>query len=201
MESYEKEVSLAFDAGPSPPSPHPPHPLQVVVVSDKIRVEALRLDQEYRALSQFVEASAEKFERWERNRSDPSTAPANPLSSNDIHVPSPRSEVIEMKEFAPGSTPADNDCDTSTFSTASSTTAGGMAALPPPPLETASLESFALQAAKIDKMIARDGGKVRLDLGLRRGEKQSRGVMTRFSRHTSNPNSTIGLSQSLPADW
>jgi len=68
------------------------------VVSDKIRVEALRLDQEFRTLSQFVEASAEKFERWERNRSDPSNAPATPLSSNDIHVPSTRSEVIEMKE-------------------------------------------------------------------------------------------------------
>ncbi|GMH53855.1 hypothetical protein TrRE_jg8382 [Triparma retinervis] len=75
-------------------------------------------------------------------------------------VESYEKEVIEMKEFVPGSsTPTQNDCDTSTLSAASEATASSMAALPPPPLATASLDSFALQASKIDKMIARDGGK------------------------------------------
>mmetsp|Transcript_27190 Transcript_27190/g.54283 ORF Transcript_27190/g.54283 Transcript_27190/m.54283 type:complete len:564 (+) Transcript_27190:185-1876(+) len=111
----------------------------VQAVAEKVRCEGVRLDREVRELTTFAEAALEKFCRWERGAKDQNFVEGN--ASHEVIVP--MATALEMKEMTGGEEKAKTIERKESKLRAISSKAQG----------------FKMKIAKIDRLIAADGGK------------------------------------------
>lgn len=112
----------------------------VQAVAERVRCEGVRLDREARELMTFAEAALEKFCRWERGTKDPNFIEGND-TSHEVIVP--MVTALEMKPMTGGEERAKTLERKEDKIRAESNKAQG----------------FRAKIAKIDRLIAADGGK------------------------------------------